>query len=64
MSEPFKCETKGGIRAVLITPWEFGKTDAQIIAEAEPFIQIGDAMAVMNESVKFGDEIVYIKLSE
>lgn len=64
MSEPFKCETRGGIMAVLIQPWDFGKSDAQIIAEAEPFMQIGNVMAEKDESVKFGEDVIYIKLSD
>lgn len=62
-----KCEPKyGGIKAVLIQRMkDFPKnySDEKHISQAEPFLQIGDAMTSKNQDrIEFGNDTIYIKL--
>jgi hypothetical protein len=61
----FDCTIKkgGGIKAVLITPF-INKSDAQIIAESEPFMSIGNILTEEGESVHFGKDMIYTKLKQ
>lgn len=58
------CEMSNGrIKAVCFSPWT-NKTDTQIISEVEPFLQIGDIMTEKGDTIKFGNDIVYTKISD
>jgi len=64
MSEPFKCETKGGIKAIIITDeFNFSEPDYSIIEKTKPFFQIGDAMAEKGETIMFGS-MIYKKFED
>jgi hypothetical protein len=64
--EEIKCKEYGGIKAILIQPMSLfpqNYTDEQYIANSEPFLQVGDVMTNEGDSVYFGKDTIYIKLS-